>query len=78
MDELGVTGHFKGWVDVQGQGVSNDYAYYVGPTEDIPYPWLTIALAGATEQRTYLGMYDEKYGVVRSKCHHLKGSTTLE
>lgn len=58
--------YFRGWVDVQNQGVSNDYAYYVCLTDDIPHVWLTVALAGSTEQRTRMGMYEEKYGVVTS------------
>ena len=62
-------GYFRGWVDVQNQGVQNDYAYYVAPTDDIPFPWLTIALAGTTEQRTYVGMFEEKNGVVRSRSN---------
>ena len=67
IDKLGIDDYFRGWVDVQNQGVSNDYAYYVAPTDDIPYPWMTVALAGSTEQRTQLGSYKEKYGVVRGK-----------
>lgn len=63
---MGLKDRFRGWVDVQNQGVPNDYAYYVGPTQDLPYVWLTIALAGSTEQRTRFGMYEEKYGVVRN------------
>ncbi len=65
--KLGLPNYFKGWVDVQNQGVANDYAYYVGATDDIPFPWLTVALAGSSQQRTCVGLYIENYGVVRRK-----------
>ena len=64
IENLGLEDHFRGWVDVQNQGVPNDYAYYVGSTDDIPHPWLTVALAGSTQQRTHVGLYEEKYGVI--------------
>ena len=68
IEKLGLPDHFRGWVDAQNQGVSNDYAYYVGPTDDIPFPWLTVALAGSSQQQTRVGLYTEKYGVVRREC----------
>lgn len=75
--KLGLKNHFRGWVDAQNQGVPNDYAYYVEPTENIPFPWLTVALAGSTEQRTCVGMYEEEYGIVRSKCNSLARNHVL-
>ena len=74
IDKLSLPDYFKGWVDVQNQGVSNDYAYYVGATDDIPFPWLTVALAGSSQQRTCAGLYVEKYGVVRRKYQFLNDS----
>ena len=71
IDKLGLKNHFRGWVDAQNQGAPNDYAYYVESTKDIPFPWLTVALAGSAEQRTCVGMYEEEYGIVRSKCNSL-------
>ena len=72
-DTLGLPDHFRGWVDLQDQGVANDYAYYVGPTVDIPFTWLTVALAGSSDQRTHVHMYEEKHGIVRSKsCHFIR------
>jgi hypothetical protein len=68
IENLGLPNYFRGWVDVQHQGIANDYAYYVGPTQDIPFPWLTVALAGSSQRRTCVGLYIEKYGVVRRKC----------
>lgn len=68
LEQLGLPDHFRGWVDAQGQGVPNDYAYYVGPTDDIPHIWLTVALAGSSEQRTPYGMYQERFGIVQSEC----------
>ena len=77
IDKLGLKNYFKGWVDAQNQGVPNDYAYYVEPTEDIPFPWLTVALAGSTNQRTCAGTYQEKYGVVRSKSEYPRKKNTV-
>ena len=53
---------------MQNQGAANDYAYYVRPTDNIPFPWLTVALAGSSEKRTCAGLYTETYGGVRRKC----------
>ena len=58
---------FRGWVDVQHQGVPNDYARYVGPTEKYPFVWLSIALAGSSAQHTDPGLYEEDSGIVERK-----------
>lgn len=67
IDKLGMPNYFRGWVDVQKQGIPNDYAYYVAPTDDIPFPWLTVALAGSSQQRTCVGLFLEQYGAVKRK-----------
>ena len=58
---------FRGWVDIQQQGVSNDYAHYVGPKGEYPFVWLSIAPAGSTEQYTSPGLYEEHCGIVSRK-----------
>jgi hypothetical protein len=64
LTDLGYSKRFYGWVDVQRQGVPNDYARYVGPTHDCPFVWLSIALAGSTDQYTSPGLYEEHSGIV--------------
>ncbi|CAM2698502.1 unnamed protein product [Rotaria socialis] len=76
-DKLGLPGRFRGWVDVQNQGFANDYAYYVAPTIDNPYTWLTVALAGSKQRRTPMGLYEERFGVVRkTQVKQVSGQTT--
>jgi len=43
----------RGWYDVQGQGVKNDYCRYVGDS-----PYVSCALAGSTDQFSTRGVYD--------------------
>ncbi len=58
---------FHGWVDVQQQGVPNDYARYVGPNGEYSFVWFSIALAGSTHQYTSPGLYEEQSGIVKRK-----------
>jgi hypothetical protein len=58
---------FRGWVDVQHLEVPNDYARYVGPTDEYPFVWLSLALAGSNEQYTGPGLYEEHCGIVNRK-----------
>jgi hypothetical protein len=68
LTDLGYSTRFRDWVDVQNQGVCNDYARYVGPNEKHPFTWFSIALAGSTEQYTQPGLYEEHSGIVKRKC----------
>ncbi len=67
LTDWGYSTRFHDWVDVQGQGVPNDYARYVGPSVEYPFLWLSVALAGSTEQYTSPGVYEEQSGIVRRK-----------
>ena len=67
LKDLGRPEQFRGWIDLQQQGVPNDYARYVGPNEIHPFIWLSIALAGSNEQYTDPGLYEEQSGIVRRK-----------
>ena len=40
--------HKRGWYDVQGQGVANDYCRYVGDIPSVGGIWWSCALAGDT------------------------------
>lgn len=64
--DKGYGDHFRGWTDVQEQGVKNDYARFVGDGE----PWLSIAMAGSKEQYSKKGDYvfDSSSGVVTKGC----------
>merc|ERR1711973_134430 len=45
---------YRGWVDVQGQGVNNDYCRVVGPSPPRqPHKWVSCALAGTQGQSQY-------------------------
>lgn len=67
LTDYGHPNRFRDWVDVQKQGIPNDYARYVGPTEEFPFVWFSIALAGFTDQHTDPGLYEEHDGIVRRK-----------
>ncbi|CAF1031409.1 unnamed protein product [Rotaria sp. Silwood1] len=62
--DYGYSDRFQQWVDVQGDGVSNDYARYVGPCNEYPHVWLSVALAGGTDQYTAPNVYKEVDGIV--------------
>ena len=67
LSDWGRSERFRGWIDLQQQGVANDYARYVGPNEKYPFIWLAVALAGSREQYTDPGLYEEQSGIVRRK-----------
>ena len=64
LTDYGHPNRFRGWVDIQKQGVPNDYARYVGPTTEYAVIWLSIALAGLKEQHTDPGLYEEHCGII--------------
>ena len=76
LTDLGHSTQFRGWVDVQRQGVPNDYVRYVGPTDEYSFIWLSIAFAGSTEQYTDPGLYVEHSGIVKRK--HDAGITVFK
>lgn len=67
LTDLGSPTKFRGWLDIQKQGEANDYVRYVGPTEEYPFRWLSIAFAGSSEQHTPPGLYEEYGGIVTRK-----------
>ncbi|CAF1007769.1 unnamed protein product, partial [Didymodactylos carnosus] len=59
--DWGLADKFKDWVDVQEQGISNDYARYVG---NATHNYLSVALAGSNNEHTTPDEYRESYGSV--------------